>query len=70
MCTAALYVKIGIKTEGKPQFLSHSISLEPDSSVGIANSYGLDGPEIESRWGRGFPHPFRRAVRAAHPPIH
>jgi len=23
----------------------------PDSSVGIATGYGLDGPGIESRWG-------------------
>ena len=28
-----------------------------DSSVGIATRYGLDGPGIESRWGRDFPHP-------------
>jgi hypothetical protein len=25
-----------------------------DSSVGIATGYGLDGPEIESRWGEIF----------------
>jgi len=25
-----------------------------DSSVGIATCYGLDGPGIESRWGRDF----------------
>jgi len=28
-----------------------------DSSVGIATRYGLDGPGIESVWGRDFPHP-------------
>ena len=33
-----------------------------DSSVGIATRYGLDGPEIESRWGRDFPHPSRPAL--------
>ena len=27
----------------------------PGSSVGIATDYGLDGPGIESRWGRDFP---------------
>ena len=27
-----------------------------DSSVGIATRYGLNGPGIESRWGRDFPH--------------
>jgi hypothetical protein len=26
------------------------------SVVGIATGYGLDGPRIESRWGRDFPH--------------
>ena len=25
--------------------------------VGIATRYGLDGPAIESRWARDFPHP-------------
>jgi len=27
----------------------------PGSSVGVATDYGLDGPGIESRWGRDFP---------------
>ena len=26
----------------------------PDSSVGMANGYGLEGPGIESRWGEVF----------------
>ena len=29
---------------------------EPGSLVGIATGYGLDGPGIESRWERDFPH--------------
>ena len=33
-----------------------------DSSVGTANSYWVDGPEIEYRWGRYFPHPSRQAL--------
>jgi hypothetical protein len=37
-----------------------------DSSVGIATRYGLDGPGIECRWGRDFPHPSRPAP-VAHP---
>jgi hypothetical protein len=28
----------------------------PGSVVGIATGYGVDGPGIESRWGRDFPH--------------
>jgi hypothetical protein len=34
----------------------------PGSSVGIATGYGLDGPRIESQWGRDFPHLSRPAL--------
>jgi hypothetical protein len=40
-----------------------------DSSVGIANGYGLDGPGIESRWGRDFSHTSRPALGPTHPPV-
>ena len=40
-----------------------------DSSVGIAIRYGLDGPWIESRWGRDFPHSSRPALGPTHLPI-
>jgi len=33
----------------------YHMSCGPGSSVGIATGYGLDGPGIESRWGRDFP---------------
>jgi hypothetical protein len=33
-----------------------------DSIVSIATHYGLDGPEIESRWGRNFLHMSRQAL--------
>jgi hypothetical protein len=36
-----------------------------DSSVGIASRFGLDGPGIEFRWRRGFPH---RPDRSWDPP--
>jgi hypothetical protein len=29
---------------------------EPSSLVGLATGYGLEGPGIESRWRRDFPH--------------
>jgi hypothetical protein len=32
------------------------------SAVGIATRYGLDGPGIEYRWRRDFPHPSRRSL--------
>jgi len=34
----------------------------PFSVVGIATGYGLDGPGIESWWGRDFPHLSRPAL--------
>jgi hypothetical protein len=40
-----------------------------DSSVGIATSYGLEGPRIESWWGWDFPHPSRPALGSTQPPI-
>ena len=52
----------------KADFLFHFYSLlvslgGPCSSVGIATAYGLDGPGIESRWGRDFPQQYRPALR-------
>jgi hypothetical protein len=38
----------------------------PGSSVGIATSYGLDGPGIESRWGERFSAPVQTGL-GAHP---
>jgi hypothetical protein len=35
-----------------------------DSSIGTATGYGLDGPGIESRWRRDFPH---LSIRAPYP---
>ena len=40
-----------------------------DSSVGIATRYGLDGPQIESRWGRNFPAHVQTAQGPTQPPI-
>jgi hypothetical protein len=40
-----------------------------DSSVGIAIRYGLNGPGIESGWGRDFPQLSRTALGPTQPPI-
>ena len=44
----------------------YRISCGPGSVVGIATGYGLDGPGIESRWGRDFPH-LSRPAPGPHP---
>ena len=44
-------------------------SYSCDSSVGIATRYGLHGSEIESRYGRDFPHPSRPALGPTQPSI-
>ena len=40
-----------------------------DSPVGIATLYDLDGPRIESRWGRDFPRRSRPALGPTQPPV-
>jgi hypothetical protein len=41
----------------------------PGNVVVTATAYGLDGPGIESRWGRDFPHPSRTALRPTQSPV-
>jgi hypothetical protein len=41
----------------------------PGSSVGIATDYGLDGPRIESRWGRDYSYTSRPALGPTQPPV-
>jgi hypothetical protein len=51
-------------------FLTCSLSeVGRDSSVGIATHYGLDGPGIESRWGRDFLRLSRPVLGPTQPPI-
>ena len=47
----------------------HLVCYGPGSVVGIATGYGLDGPGIESRWGRDFPHLSRPALGPTQPPV-
>jgi len=53
----------------RPILLSSHLRRGPGSVVGIATGYGLDGPGIESRWGRDFPHLSRLALRPTQPPV-
>ena len=47
----------------------HVSTTDRDSVVGIATRYGLDGPGIESRWGRDFSHLSRPALGLTQPPV-
>jgi hypothetical protein len=46
-----------------------SVSVDRNSLVGIVIGYGLDGPGIESRWGRDFPHLSRPALGPTQSPV-
>jgi len=77
-----MLVLLADRTTGKLRVRFHTLatacSLIPriefpfvgrDSSVGIATRYGLEGPGIESRWGRDFPYRSRPALRPTQPPV-
>jgi len=50
-------------------YTHYNCTRGPSSVVGIATAYGLDGPGIESQWGRDFPHLSRPALRPTQPPV-
>ena len=52
---------------GKLKLLLHL--LHDDSSIGIATGYGMDGPEIESKWRRDFPYLSRPTLADNQPPV-
>jgi len=45
------------------------VNVSRDNVGAIATRYGLDGPGIESRLRRGFPHPSRPALGTIQPPV-
>jgi len=45
------------------------LSVSRDSSVGTATRYELEGPYIESRWGRDFTNSPRPALEPTQPSL-
>jgi hypothetical protein len=82
ICTNLVTLRLKERTLGSVRFVTlqhpfsqHSVLLirhetyGPGSVVGIATAYGLDGPGIESWWGRDFPHLSRSGLRPTQPPV-
>ena len=55
--------------QGLKDSWSYTSTCGPGSSVGISTGYGLDGPGIESRWRRDFPHLSRTALGPIQSPV-
>ena len=72
MVKAKVTLEQATKAQRWKQIFSCTFSLNSGgrvSSVGIATRYRLDGPGIESRWGRDFPHPSRPVLGPTQPPV-
>jgi len=61
-----------IRSHALVDFVYFSTNIDvmgPGSVVGIATAYGLDGPGIESRCGRDFPHLSIPTLGSTQPPV-
>jgi hypothetical protein len=56
------YVKFHVNRHNK-------FNIQQLLAVGIATGYGLEGPGIESRWERYFPHLSRPALGPSQSPV-
>ena len=66
---STLQVKLVWLTRVDMLQLNWRLACAPGSVAGTATGYGLDGPRIESRWGRDFPHLSRPALGPTQPPV-
>ena len=61
---------VQIKANNEQKFVTcQKECLCAGSVVGIATGNGLDGPGIEFRWGRDFPHLLKPALGPTQPPV-
>jgi hypothetical protein len=71
--TEPFKIRQGLKQRDGLATLLFNLALDcivgQDNIVGIMICYGLDGPGIESRWGRDFSQPCRLALGPTQPPI-
>ena len=70
--TLTPYAEYGlVKVVGALKIIVHvqGMDVGRDGSVGTATRYELDGPGIESRWGRDFQHLSRPALGPTQPPV-
>jgi hypothetical protein len=58
-----------VHRRGRGLFSNVHVSSGPGSVVVIATAYGLDGPGMESQWGRDFLHLCRPALKPSLPPV-
>jgi hypothetical protein len=67
--SACLYVAISNIIFNKNYYYIVTFKWGQDGSFGIATRYGLEGPGIETRRGRDFPHMSRPSLGPTQPPI-
>jgi hypothetical protein len=60
-----------LEVEVRHNYLTYTVKVKTGlgSSAGIATGYRLDGPGIETRWGRDFSHASRPALGHTQPPL-
>ena len=61
--------KVTIKLYRVSNILKDPVGVGRHTVACIATVYGLEGPGIEARWGRDFPHPSRPALGPTQPPV-
>ena len=72
LCPGTRYTEYGLQGNSEHVFKIMTWLLYicgPGSVVGIATGYGLDGPGMEPRWGRDFPHLSRPGLGPTQPPV-